>query len=166
MSVATDSAAAAGTAQPVAGPGPIAAVQVAETDHILSVFGAGPYRFGASLTRLTAAGLVYPTTVDPGGRAVATTAGDWDGELLLTFEHHRLIVIDTAAGSVRTLAGARVGMTFDEVDRLYCRLGTFVTDESGRQAYVVRVGPMALRFGDHPIRDGVGSITVGPAALV
>ncbi|BCY09452.1 hypothetical protein [Actinoplanes sp. L3-i22] len=144
-----------------------AAAPAAAADHVLTVLGAGPYRIGGSLDRLVTAGLITePSAPDANGAQVATSLGDWPGELLLTFYHGRLAVLDTSAGTVRTAAGARVGMSFDQVDALYHGTGRLITGTGGSTAYVLCYPPMAMVFGDHPIRPGVGSITVGPAWLV
>lgn len=146
---------------------PAAAAPAASADHVLTLLGAGPYRIGGRLDRLIAAGIVSePDAPDTSGVQTVTSLGDWAGELLLTFHHGRLVVLETAAGAVRTAAGARVGMAFDQVGTLYHGAGSLITDPGGRTAYVLCVGPMVMVFGDHPIRPGVGSITVGPASLV
>jgi hypothetical protein len=160
-------ASATAVASPAAAAHNAAVVENTGTDHVLSVFGAGPYRFGARLSRLIAAGIVDAVTPDP-TRPELTTAistGDWAGELVLVFRRQRLIEIGTAAGTVRTLAGARVGMPFDELERIYGRHGRLIANDQGRQAYVVRVGSGVILFGDHPIRPGVGFVSVGPAAF-
>lgn len=72
----------------------------------------------------------------------------------------------TATGSVRTVAGARVGMSFAEVDGLYHGRGHLIAGAQGRRAYVVHTGPLVLFFGDHPIRPGVGAIQAGLACVV
>ncbi len=66
---------------------------------------------------------------------------------------------------MRTAAGARVGMSFAEVDAIYHGYGKLITNDQGHTAYVVAVGPMVLLFGDHPIRPGVGSIQAGLDAV-
>jgi hypothetical protein len=149
----------------------VAAPRVAKpavaADHVITVLGAGPYRFGASLNRLTAAGLIdWVTGPDASGSQLAGSAGSWAGELILTFHHGFLVVTETATGSVRTAAGARVGMSFAEVDAIYHGHGKLITNDQGNTAYVVPVGPMVLLFGDHPIRPGVGSIQAGPAWIL
>jgi hypothetical protein len=146
---------------------PAAAAPATAADHVLTFRGAGPYRIGGRLDPLLSAGLI----TDPGapgadGVQVATSLGDWPGELLLTFHHGRFTVLETAAGAVRTAAGARVGMTFDQVDALYHGAGRLITDADGRTSYVLCHGPMVMVFGDHPIRPGVGSISVGPAWIL
>lgn len=154
----------------VAGAGvdtPAAAAPAASADHVLTVLGAGPYRIGGRLDRLVFTGLVSePDAPDANGVQTVTSLGAWAGELLLTFHHGRLVVLDTAAGTVRTAAGARVGMTFEQVDRLYHGAGRLIADTDGRVVYLLRIGPMMMKFGDHPIRPGIGSITVGPAWIM
>ncbi|GAA3340750.1 hypothetical protein GCM10020358_29480 [Amorphoplanes nipponensis] len=97
---------------------------------------------------------------------MVTSLGDWPGELLLTFIGGRLAVLETATDAVRTAVGARVGMSFDQVDRLYHGAGRLLTTADGGPAYLVRYGPLVMVFGDHPIRPGVGAITTGPARIV
>ncbi|GAA3336525.1 hypothetical protein GCM10020358_09020 [Amorphoplanes nipponensis] len=152
----------AGVGTPAAAaPAPVAA------DHVLTVLGAGPYRLGGRLAPLVAAGLVTePAAPDADGRQVVTSLGDWPGELLLTFIGGRLAVLETATDAVRTAVGARVGMSFDQVDRLYHGAGRLLTTADGGPAYLVRYGPLVMVFGDHPIRPGVGAITTGPARIV
>src|SRR5689334_11498222 len=146
---------------------PRAAKPAVAADHVITVLGAGPYRMGASLDRLTAAGLIsWVTGPDAAGTQLAGSAGSWGGELILTFHHGRLVVVETATGSVRTAAGARVGMAFAEVESIYHGYGKLITNGEGNTAYVVPVGPMVLLFGDHPIRPGVGSIQAGPAWIL
>jgi hypothetical protein len=167
MVVMTGVAATAATASPATAEPGTAAVASSGADHVLSVFGAGPYRFGERLAKLTAAGLVDAVVTDPNdpGSAVAISTGDWAGELVLVFRRARLIEIETATDTVRTLAGARVGLSFEDLERIYGRWGRLIANDQGRQAYLVRVGPMVILFGGHPIRPGVGSISVGPAAF-
>lgn len=144
-----------------------AATPAVAADHVITVLGAGPYRFGASLNRLTAAGLIdWVTGPDVAGAQLAGSAESWSGELVLTFHHGFLVVVETATGSVRTTAWARVGMSFAEVESIYHGYGELITNDQGRTAYVVPVGPMVLLFGDHPIRPGVGSIQSGPAWIL
>jgi hypothetical protein len=146
---------------------PAADTAGAGSDHVLGVYRAGPYRIGASLARLTKAGLIHTAWSDPShpGRMGATSAGAWDGELLLSFQHGRLIQMETAAGAVRTPVGARVGMPFEEIARRYHHHGRFVVNGLGRRAYVVRTGGMVTLLADHPFRPGVGAIIVGPTAF-
>ncbi|MFC7277687.1 hypothetical protein ACFQS1_27165 [Paractinoplanes rhizophilus] len=146
---------------------PRAATPAVAADHVLTVLGAGPYRIGTSLSRLTEAGLIdWVTGPDAAGAQLAGSAGSWSGELMLTFHHGFLVVVETATGSVRTAAGARVGMSFAEVEAIYHGYGKLITNDQGNTAYLVPVGPMALLFGDHPIRPGVGSIQAGPAWIL
>ncbi|BCJ49090.1 hypothetical protein Asp14428_05650 [Actinoplanes sp. NBRC 14428] len=157
-----------GGAAVLAGAGPSAGVPAGAADHVLRVTGAGPYRIGVALSRLTEAGLVDAVATDPDrpGTASAVSTGDWAGQLLLTFHRGALMVVETATGDVRTAAGARVGMSFDEVAARYGKAGRFVTLPGGGRGYLVRVGRLALLFGDHPIRPGVGSIQAGPTCLL
>jgi hypothetical protein len=146
---------------------PRAATSAVAADHVITVLGAGPYRLGTSLNQLTAAGLIdWVTGPDAAGAQLAGSAGSWSGELVLTFHHGFLVVVETATGSVRTAAGARVGMSFAEVEAIYHGYGKLITNDQGDTAYVVAVGPMVLLFGDHPIRPGVGSIQAGPALIL
>jgi hypothetical protein len=163
----------AGVAVGMSGPAaaaPRAATPVATAptaDHVITVLGAGPYRMGTKLDRLSAAGLIdWVTGPDAAGTQLAGSAAAWSGELMLTFHHGFLVVVETATGSVRTAAGARVGMSFAEVEAIYHGYGKLLTNDQGRTAYLVPVGPMVLLFGDHPMRPGVGSIQAGPARIL
>lgn len=145
----------------------LGAPYVAAGDHVITVVGAGPYRIGRSLARLAQAGLLgWVTGPDEAGTRLAGPAGEWRGELELTFRHNVLAIVRTEAGSVRTPAGARVGMPFAEVQRIYGGDGWPTTDDEGRNGYVVAIGPMALVLDSHPSRPEVGSIRSGPARLV
>ena len=160
----------AGVAVGVSGPAasaPRAATPAVAADHVITVLGAGPYRIGTCLSRLSAAGRIdWVTGPDGAGTQLAGSAGSWSGELVLTFHHGFLVVVETDTGSVRTAAGARVGMSFAEVESIYHGYGRLITNDQGNTAYVVPVGPMVLLFGDHPIRPGVGSIQAGPAWIL
>jgi len=137
-------------------------------DLIMSVRGAGPYRIGATLQRLTAAGLVVDPAPIPGcdGIIVAGATGVWAGNILLTFRSNRLRVIDTATDAVRSRSGAMVGMSFAELEQIYGRRGHLIHNSAGRVGYVVRVGNRAELFTDHPFRSGVGAFQVGPHRLL
>jgi hypothetical protein len=56
-------------------------------------------------------------------------------------------------------------MSFADLERIYGRWGRLIANDEGRQAYLVCVGRMVILFGDHPIRPGAGSISVGPAGF-
>lgn len=157
---------AVGVGEPAASAPRAATSTVVAADHVITVLGAGPYRIGTSLSRLAAAGLLSWVTDPDGGTQLAGSAGEWGGGLTLTFNHGVLLALETDTGSVRTAAGARVGMSFAEVENIYRGYGDLITNDQGRTAYVIKVGPMVVLFGDHPIRAGVGSIQVGPACIV
>jgi len=137
-------------------------------DLIMSVRGAGPYRIGATLQRLTAAGLVVDPAPIPGcdDIIVAGATGGWAGNILLTFRSNRLRVIETATDAVRSRSGATVGMSFAELEQIYGRRGHLIHNSAGRVGYVVRVGNRAELFTDHPFRSGVGAFQVGPHRLL
>ncbi|WBB81423.1 hypothetical protein O7606_08700 [Micromonospora sp. WMMD882] len=128
----------------------------------LSVRGAGPYRIGRSLDGLTAAGLIDSVAPGCGDVLVAGATGQWAGVILLTFRAGRLVAVGTATRPPSSPAGAGVGMTFDDLERIYGPRGALVHDEvTGRSAYLVRIGDRVELFSDHPIRDGVGYFEAG-----
>ncbi|MEV0942852.1 hypothetical protein AB0I90_21075 [Micromonospora wenchangensis] len=131
---------------------------------LLSVRGAGPFRIGASLTRLTAAGLIDWTAVDCEGVVVAGVTGEWAGKIMVAFRNGRLVEIGTATAPPRSPAGAGVGMSFTEVARIYGSRGAFIRNDAGdATAYLVRFGNRVELFTGHPIRPGVGYFQVGLA---
>ncbi|TBL34617.1 hypothetical protein EYA84_15230 [Verrucosispora sp. SN26_14.1] len=145
---------------------PAAAVRTAGTD-LLSVQGAGPFRIGTSLDRLTAAGLIDWTVAGCGGVVDAGVTGEWAGVVLLTFRHGRLVQVFTATAPPYSPAGAGVGMSFDRLEAVYGPRGELIrNDADTASAYLVRVGSRVELFTGHPIRPGVGGFQVGPAAFV
>ncbi|MCM0676947.1 hypothetical protein NCC78_19975 [Micromonospora phytophila] len=138
-----------------------------EHPRILSVRGAGPFRIGASLERLSAAGLI--SWVAPGCHGVVSTGvtGAWAGVILLAFRDGRLVEVGTATTPPRSPAGATVGMSFEELEEIYGRRGTLIRNDAGDEvAYLVRFGSRVELFSGHPIRPGVGYFQVGPADFV
>ncbi|WKU05196.1 hypothetical protein [Micromonospora sp. HUAS LYJ1] len=134
-----------------------------DTD-LLSVRGAGPFRIGASLTRLTAAGLIDWTAVDCEGVVVAGVTGEWAGKIMVAFRNGRLVEVGTATAPPRSPAGAGVGMSFAEVAQIYGTRGTFIRNDAGdATAYLVRFGNRVELFTGHPIRPGVGYFQAGTA---
>ncbi|MFY1627840.1 hypothetical protein ACN261_19555 [Micromonospora sp. WMMD723] len=131
---------------------------------LLSVRGAGPFRIGASLTRLTAAGLIDWTVVDCEGVVTAGVTGEWAGKIMVAFRNGRLVEMGTATAPPRSPAGASVGMSFAEVARIYGSRGEFIHNDAGDDtAYLVRFGNRVELFTGHPIRPGVGYFQVGLA---
>lgn len=140
----------------------------AEGQFVLSVRGTGPYRIGASEQRLAGLGLIdywgqpAPNTT---GIFYAGATGGYAGAIILTFRNHRLVEISTATSSVVSPAGAMVGMSFAELERIYRHRGRLIHNSAGSPAYLVPHGRMVELFGAHPIRPGVGTFTVGPRDL-
>ncbi|MER5454965.1 hypothetical protein ABT008_09280 [Micromonospora sp. NPDC002389] len=133
----------------------------------MSVQGAGPFRIGASLDRLTAAGLIDWSVPGCGGVVDAGVTGEWSGVVLLTFQHGRLVQVFTATAPPYSPAGAGVGMSFDRLEAIYGPRGELIrNDADTASAYLVRVGSRVELFTGHPIRPGVGGFQVGPAAYV
>ncbi|MGX4655396.1 hypothetical protein ACWCHM_17030 [Micromonospora sp. SCSIO 07396] len=131
---------------------------------LLDVRGAGPFRIGASLNRLTAAGLIDWTVVECDGVVQAGVTGEWAGVILVAFRNGRLVEVGTATAPPRSPAGASVGMSFAEVARIYGRRGAFIRNDAGdATAYLVRFGSRVELFTGHPIRPGVGYFQVGRA---
>ncbi|SCL47413.1 hypothetical protein GA0070606_1146 [Micromonospora citrea] len=135
--------------------------------RVISVRGAGPFRIGASLARLSAAGLVDWTAPGCGGVVLAGAAGAWAGVVLLTFRDGRLVEVGTATAPPYTPAGAGVSMSFAELEEIYGRRGALIRNDAGdASAYLVRFGSRVELFTGHPIRPGVGYLQVGPASFV
>ncbi|GAB3844105.1 hypothetical protein GCM10029963_20200 [Micromonospora andamanensis] len=90
--------AAPATAAPLPRPVPsvVVAAQPPATTAMMSVRGAGPYRIGASLDRLTAAGLIDWSVATCDGVVAAGATGPWAGVILLAFRHGRLVEVSTA----------------------------------------------------------------------
>ncbi|WFE66718.1 hypothetical protein [Micromonospora sp. WMMD714] len=131
---------------------------------LLSVRGAGPFRIGASLTRLTSAGLIAWTVVGCDGTVDAGVTGEWAGVILVTFRDGRLVEVGTATAPPRSPAGASVGMTFAELEEIYGPRGALIHNDAGdATAYLVRYGDRVELFTGHPIRPGVGYFQAGLA---
>ncbi|MFI9640694.1 hypothetical protein ACIG87_11605 [Micromonospora sp. NPDC051925] len=136
----------------------------ADSTDLLSVRGAGPFRIGASLTRLTSAGLIDWTAVGCDGVVQAGVTGEWAGVILLAFRDGRLVEVGTATAPPRSPAGAAVGMTFAELAQVYGRQGSLIHSDAGdATAYLVRFGSRVELFTGHPVRPVVGYFQVGPA---
>ncbi|SCG61019.1 hypothetical protein GA0070609_3681 [Micromonospora echinaurantiaca] len=135
--------------------------------EVLSVRGTGPYRIGARLDRLVAAGRIDWTAPGCAGVVHAGATGEWAGVVLLAFRHGRLVEVGTATAPPRSPAGAAVGMSFAELERIYGPRGALISNDAGdATAYLVRVGARVELFTGHPIRPGVGYFQVGPASYV
>lgn len=74
--------------------------------RLISVRGAGPFRIGADLARLSAAGLIDWVAPDCDGTVRAGVTGAWAGKILLAFRDGRLVEVGTATAPPRTPAGA------------------------------------------------------------
>jgi hypothetical protein len=135
--------------------------------QVLSVGGTGPYRIGASLAALTADGRIDWTAPGCGTVVHAGVTGSWAGVLLLAFRDGRLVEVGTATAPPQSPAGARVGMSFVELEGIYGPRGSLIRNDAGdAEAYLVRVGSRVELFTGHPIRPGVGYFQVGPASFV
>jgi hypothetical protein len=135
--------------------------------EVISVRGAGPFRIGASLARLSAAGLIDWVAPGCGGVVHAGVTGAWAGVILLAFRDGRLVEVGTATAPPHSPAGAAVGMTFAELEEIYGRRGALIRNDAGdASAYLVRFGSRVELFTGHPIRPGVGYLQVGPASFV
>ncbi|TDB77698.1 hypothetical protein [Micromonospora sp. KC723] len=154
------------TTRAVGHPGPAAGRGADEVD-LMSVWGAGPFRMGARLDRLSAAGLIDWTASDCAGVVRAGVTGAWAGVVLLAFRNGRLVEIGTATAPPRSPAGAAVGMSFTRLEEIYGPRGALIHNDAGTaSAYLVRVGSRVELFTGHPIRPGVGYFQVGPASFV
>ncbi|MGS2618545.1 hypothetical protein ACVCAH_29050 [Micromonospora sp. LZ34] len=148
---------------------PVARVTTARSAQVevLSVRGTGPYRIGARLERLVAAGRIDWTAPGCAGVVHAGATGEWAGVILLAFRHGRLVEVGTATAPPRSPAGAAVGMPFAELERIYGPRGALISNDAGTaSAYLVRFGSRVELFTGHPIRPGVGYFQVGPASYV
>ncbi|GIJ81387.1 hypothetical protein SAMN05443287_101801 [Micromonospora phaseoli] len=135
--------------------------------QLLSVLGAGPFRIGARLDRLTAAGLIDWSVATCDGVVRTGVTGPWAGVILLAFRHGRLVEVSTATAPPYSPAGAGVGMNFTELETIYGPRGELIRNDTGTASgYLVRVGPRVELFTGHPIRPGVGAFQVGTAAFV
>ncbi|WP_239099129.1 hypothetical protein [Micromonospora andamanensis] len=145
----------------------VAGQPLATTTDVMSVRGAGPYRIGASLDRLTAAGLIDWSVATCDGVVAAGATGAWAGVILLAFRHGRLVEVSTATVPPYSPAGAGVGMTFAQLETIYGPRGGLISNDAGTAtAYLVRVGARVELFTGHPIRPGVGAFQVGTASVV
>ncbi|WP_243706062.1 hypothetical protein [Micromonospora sp. KC721] len=139
----------------------------ADEVDLMSVRGAGPFRIGARLDDLSAAGLIDWTASDCAGVVRAGVTGTWAGVILLAFRSGRLVEIGTATAPPRSPAGAAVGMSFAQLEEIYGPRGELIANDAGTaSAYLVRVGARVELFTGHPIRSGVGYFQVGPASFV
>lgn len=135
--------------------------------RFMSVLGAGPYRIGADFFDLQAAGHLTWTVVECDGVVHAGSAGAWLGKLILAFEGWRLVEVGTATAPPRSPLGGQVGVSFEELERIYGPLGSMITNDAGdASAYLVRLGSRVELYTGHPIRDGVGYFQAGPASFV
>lgn len=135
--------------------------------EVLSVRGAGPYRIGARLDRLSAAGLIDWTAPGCAGVVAAGATGAWAGVIMLAFRNGRLVSVGTATVPPRSPAGASVGMSFAELERIYGRRGALIRNDAGdAEAYLVRFGSRVELYTGHPIRPGVGWYEAGLASHV
>ncbi|MGW4154229.1 hypothetical protein ACWEDF_13875 [Micromonospora chersina] len=151
----------------VAGRAPVGGQSAATRVEVLSVRGAGPYRIGARLDRLTAAGLIDWTAPGCAGVVHAGVTGAWAGKIMLAFRDGRLVSVGTATVPPRSPAGASVGMSFADLERIYGRRGALIRNDAGdAEAYLVRFGSRAELYTSHPIRSGVGYYEAGVASYV
>ncbi len=134
---------------------------------VLSTDGLGPYRLGARAEELREAGLLGQSSpVDaancPDLYNVAAT-GAYEGTLVLLVRHNVLVEVGTAGGDVvRTPAGASLGMTFEQVKKLYGSRGSSKKDSSGKEGFIVPVGDRVILFASS-IHPGVGWMAAGLA---
>ncbi|WNM39915.1 hypothetical protein RMN56_00740 [Micromonospora halotolerans] len=151
-----------------ADPAPAAPVGASAAEvEVLSVRGAGPYRIGVRLDRLAAAGLIDWTAAGCAGVQYAGVTGAWAGKIMLAFRDGRLVSVGTATVPPRSPAGASVGMSFAELERIYGRRGALIRNDAGdAEAYLVRFGSRVELFTGHPIRPGVGFYEAGVASHV
>lgn len=137
---------------------------VSDGVEVLSVRGAGPFRIGARLDRLSAAGLIDWSVELCGGMVHAGVTGEWAGKILLAFRHGRLVEVGTATVPPRSPAGAAVGMSFAELEEIYGPRGSMIRNDAGdASAYLVRFGNRVELYTGHPIRSGVGYYAAGRA---
>ncbi|MEU8312405.1 hypothetical protein [Micromonospora sp. NPDC048887] len=146
---------------------PVRARSAVPENAVLSVRGAGPFRIGARLDRLVAAGLIDWTAPGCPGVVHAGVTGSWAGAILLAFRDGRLVSVGTATAPPRSPAGGSVGMSFAELERVYGPRGSMIPNDAGdAEAYLVRFGSRVELFSDHPIRPGAGYYEAGLASYV
>jgi hypothetical protein len=112
------------------------------SNSVLAADGIGPYQVGASLSHLRSRGLVRnladSVNCDASFKQAEAT-GRYAGKLSLSFSDSRLTDVATASNALVTPSGARVGMSAEELQRIYGSRGTLITGVSGNQAFSVRV---------------------------
>jgi hypothetical protein len=158
-----------GTATPSPGPSRTPTPTAPPTDPVIvfAADGIGGYLIGASLSDLTARGLVK-ATADSQSCADAKTAdttGAYSGKVSLTFRAGKLSAIHTASNGYVTPSGAKVGMTLAALQELYGDRGMVITGQLGNKAYSVRVpaAPLALVFFLDQTNTTVASMSGGEA---
>ncbi|MEU9828641.1 hypothetical protein [Micromonospora chersina] len=167
VTVAAPASAAAPAAGTTADRAPMGGRPTVAAVEVLGVRGAGPYRIGARLDRLTAAGLIDWTAPGCAGVVHAGVTGAWAGKIILAFRDGRLVSVGTATVPPRSPAGASVGMSFADLERIYGRRGALIRNDAGdAEAYLVRFGSRVELFTSHPIRSGVGYYEAGMASYV
>jgi hypothetical protein len=123
--------AASPTPSPTATPAPTATPSpTTDPAIVLAANGIGPYVVGASLADLQSRGLV--TNVDrsfhcDGSWQGGSATGPYAWRLSVTFYLGRLIDVHTSSTKLVTPSGARVGMTLDELQKIYGSRGTVIT---------------------------------------
>jgi hypothetical protein len=137
---------------------------------LLAANGSGPYRVGASLSDLRSRGLIRNVADsvncgEPWKSAEAT--GRYAGRLVLAFESGRLTDVATASTALVTPSGAKVGMTLQDLQRIYGNRGKVIESYSS-QAFSVRVAGTKLGIvfyfeatDTHPTDPKVNAISAG-----
>jgi hypothetical protein len=134
---------------------------------VFAADGIGGYTIGASLSDLTARGLITHT-VDSASCAdtkSADTTGAYAGKVSLTFRGGKLSAVRTTSPTYVTPAGAKVGLTLTALQSIYGDLGQVITGQLGNKAYSVRVAAtqLALVFVLDQTNTTVASISGGEA---
>lgn len=141
------------TPTPIVTPSPSAVPTSTETvpasQLVLSVDGIGPFKIGvstvASLTSaglLTAVDLYYPEVCT--GIKTGLGTGGWTGMFTLYFKGEVLVAVLTGADQVRSVSGARVGMTASKIQQIYGTRVVASEGYGGTHVYTVTVDDRRL----------------------
>jgi hypothetical protein len=143
---ATATPAGAAIASPRATPRPSPSAAARDTSMVLAADGVGPYRVGASLADLRSRRLVKNIGESQNCGLpwqIGEAANRYEGRLSLAFESGRLTDVATSSKSLATPSGARVGMTLDDLRRIYGDRGNVIRGYQS-QAFSVRVAGTTL----------------------
>ncbi len=139
---------------------------------VMSADGVGPYKIGARVEELRKSGLLGELDPVDAKRCpelyYAAAGGKYEGTFLLVIRHQVLVQLGTGPDvRVRIPDGtAATAGSWREVRRIYGKRGAMIKDSEGKQGFLARDGDRVMLFSGHPIRPGIGYITVGMADYV